>query len=277
VLGTWELEMNDYERYFFDLNGYLVIEDALTSDEVAACNEAIDHEFTRVRVRTEEESLAGGSTVLKGRQGRGDLGEMLTWPKPWCQPFRELLVHPQIVPHLLELLGDGFRLDHLYGIVMAEGTEGFTLHGGGTGGGLTSFFQFHNGKMRCGLTVVSWVLTDCGPGDGGFACIPGSHKANYATPRDVALLETDIGVVKQVEAKAGSAVIFTEALTHGTLPWKAKHQRRAMLYKYSPGMMSYSRQYAPKGVQEVLEDFTPEQRAVLEPPYSPDRPSISVG
>ena len=269
--------MNEHERYFFDLNGYLVIEDALTLGETAACNEAIDHEYGLVRERLESESLAGGSRVLKGRQGRGDLGGMLTWSKPWCQPFRDLLVHRRIVPHLLEILGDGFRLDHLYGIIMREGTEGFTLHGGGTSDNLTSLFRFHNGKMRCGLTVVSWVLTDCGPGDGGFACIPGSHKSNYATPSDVALLERDIGVVKQVEAKAGSAIIFTEALTHGTLPWRAKHQRRSILYKYSPGALSYARQYMPDGVQEMLEEFTPQQRAVLEPPYRPERPSVSAG
>ena len=80
--------MNEHERYFFDLNGYLVIEDALTLEETTACNEAIDHEFGLVRERLESESLAGGSRVLKGRQGRGDLGGMLTWSKPWCQPFR---------------------------------------------------------------------------------------------------------------------------------------------------------------------------------------------
>ena len=34
--------MNEDERYFFDLNGYLVVENALTKEELAACNEAID-------------------------------------------------------------------------------------------------------------------------------------------------------------------------------------------------------------------------------------------
>ncbi len=266
--------MNEHERYFFDLNGYLVIEDALTLEEVAACNEAIDHESDRVRERPPEESLAGGSRALKGKQGRGDLGEMLTWPQPYCQPFRDLLAHPRIVPPLQELLGDGFRLDHVYGIVMRKGAEGHKLHGGGTADNLTSFFQFHNGKMRCGLTVVSWVLTDCGPGDGGFGCVPGSHKSNYPIPDDVALLETDLGIVKQVEAKAGSVIIFTEALAHGTMPWTAERQRRSILYKYSPGPMSYARDHIPEGVQDVLDEFTPEQRAVLEPPYIPERPTI---
>jgi len=266
--------MDDYQRYFFDLNGYLVIEDALSTEEVAACNAAIDANPERIRRRSGEQLLSGGSRALQAEQGRGDIGGMLTWPKPWCQPFRDLLSHRRVMPVLLELLRDGFRLDHLYGILMTAGTEGHVLHGGGTADDLTSFYQFHNGRMRCGLTVVTWVLTDQNPGDGGFACIPGSHKANYPAPRDVARLEKDIGVVRQVVAKAGSAVIFTEALTHGTLPWRASHERRSILYKYSPGPLTYSRRYIPEGMADYLEELTPLQRALLEPPYCPSRPKI---
>ena len=44
--------MNDTEKYLFDLNGYLVVENALTAEEVAACNEAIDRNPDRHRERT---------------------------------------------------------------------------------------------------------------------------------------------------------------------------------------------------------------------------------
>jgi ectoine hydroxylase-related dioxygenase (phytanoyl-CoA dioxygenase family) len=91
------------------------------------------------------------------------------------------------------------------------------------------------------------VLTTQGPGEGGFACIPGSHKSNLPTPTDVARLETDLGIVRQPEAKAGSVIIFTEALTHGAMPWKAAHDRRAILYKYAPGGLSYASDYLPRG------------------------------
>ena len=39
----------------------------------------------------------GASVALKGKQGRGDIGNLhhsfLGWPEPWCQPFRDLLSH----------------------------------------------------------------------------------------------------------------------------------------------------------------------------------------
>lgn len=268
--------MDEYEKYFFDLNGYLVVENALSPEELKTLNEAIDANQDRIRIRSAEQSLSRGSAALAGKHGRGDLGGMLTWPKPWCEPFRALIDHPSITPHLLELLRDGLRLDHLYGIITVDGAEGHVLHGGGTADDLTHFYQFHDGRMRCGLTVVSWALSDVGPGDGGFACIPGSHKANYHAPPGVARLEKDIGVVRQVEAPAGSAIIFTEALMHGTMPWKADHERRSILYKYSPGPLTYSKRYIPDGVEDVLDEFTPSQRARLEPPYRPGRPSLDT-
>lgn len=258
--------MDIYERYFFDLNGYLVVEDVLTSHEIDALNEAIDRNADRI---VQKEPLSEGSTALKGKEVRSDLEGMLAWPKPWCQPFRDLIDHPKIVPYLTELLGERFLLDHLYGIVMSEEAEGLHLHGGGfedSDFGTTQFFyRFHHGRMRNGLTVVTYVLTDQGPEDGGFMCVPGSHKANIPLPDDVASLERDIGVTTQVAAKAGSAIIFTEALSHGTLPWTASHERRAVLYKYTSGTMYMAQSYLGEGVEELLSEFTPEQQAMMNP------------
>lgn len=267
--------MDETQRYLFDLNGYVVIENALSPEEVAACNAAIDANRERIRIREGEQLLSGGSATLRGERGRGDLGGMLAWPQPGCDPFRRLLAHPVALSFLLEILGDGFRLDHLYGIVMSAGTEGHVLHGGGHANDITHGYRFHGGQIRCGLTVVSWQLSDAEEGAGGFACIPGSHKANYPPPPGVTRLERDLGCVRQVAAKAGSCVIFTEALTHGTLPWRAPHERRSILYKYSPRSVSYAGRYLPDGLADRMEELTPLQRALLEPPYHPNRPRIA--
>ena len=56
--------MTPDEKYLFDLNGYLVVEDALTPEEVAEANAAIDRHLDRLRVRPREESLSGGSPAL---------------------------------------------------------------------------------------------------------------------------------------------------------------------------------------------------------------------
>ncbi|SVE60872.1 uncharacterized protein METZ01_LOCUS513726, partial [marine metagenome] len=69
-----------------DVHGYVVIEQALTSEEVAAANEAIDAHADEITIRPND--LAHASDTLKGTTGRGDLGGMLTWDKPHCDPFR---------------------------------------------------------------------------------------------------------------------------------------------------------------------------------------------
>lgn len=36
----------------------------------------------------------------------------LSWPQPYCEPFRELLCHPRLQSALDSILGKGYRLDH---------------------------------------------------------------------------------------------------------------------------------------------------------------------
>src|SRR2546427_7323053 len=124
--------MTGQERYLFDLRGFLVVENLLTREELAGCNEALDRHAPLIRPRPEEQSLSGTSAALKGEQGRLEITRnLLSLEKPWCEPFRRLLVQPGIVPYLTELIGTGFRLDHGPGLIGGvRGTEGHVLDGG---------------------------------------------------------------------------------------------------------------------------------------------------
>ena len=66
-----------------------------------------------------------------------------------------------------------------------------------------------------------------------------------------------------MRVKAGSAVIFTEALAHGTLPWCGSDERRTVFYKYSPRTISWSsRRYDAT----AYPGLSPVQAALLEGP-----------
>ena len=112
----------------------------------------------------------------------------------WGQPFCNLLDHETIMPILRQQLGDCFRLDRIYGICMEEDTGRVltsTLHAdyGATapfsGVEEGEYFAFKSNQIYDGFVVVTWNLTDSGPGMGGFCCIPGSHKSNYKVPRAI--------------------------------------------------------------------------------------------
>jgi ectoine hydroxylase-related dioxygenase (phytanoyl-CoA dioxygenase family) len=255
--------MNEDEKYLFDLNGYLVIEGVLTPQEVARANEAIDRHQDRIHIRMGEQSLSGQSEALVGNHGRGDLGGLLEWEKPWCEPFRAMLAHPRIAPYLNELLGKGFRMDHHLSLIsMERGAEGHVFHGSsGPGFDPNQYYIFRDGRMHNGLTVVIFQLTDMNAGDGGLSLIPGSHKSNFRCPQSLKLYQKYQEQIRTVTCRAGDVVIFTEAVTHGTLPWKASHPRRSILTRYTAGNLAYVPAYR-------VPDWADErQRAVMEPPY----------
>ena len=122
--------MNEEQKYLFDLTGYLLLRDVLSAEELQALNAGIDQHIETLEPLAK--STAGDSKTLAGTSRRNDMGDMLAWERPWCEPFRKLLVHPTVKPVLEGILGRGYRLDHGPGLIaMDAGGEGCTLHGGG--------------------------------------------------------------------------------------------------------------------------------------------------
>ncbi|MEO1559957.1 MAG: phytanoyl-CoA dioxygenase family protein [Cyanobacteria bacterium J06632_19] len=234
------------ERYLFDLQGFLVVENVLSNDEILALRKLVDKQV----------AITNQPEASKLR-----FDGLLSWGKP----FLNLIDNPRITPYLSELLAGKFRLDHDYLHIIREGLGpiGCNLHGGGTPYDPTQYYSFRNGRIYNGLLAVAYELNDVHPGDGGFACIPGSHKSNLACPQEWINLEFPQDIVKSVAVKAGSAIIFTEALSHGTLPWQGKNERRTLFYKYSPGSYAWLRNYYNP---EEFKDLTVSQREILKTP-----------
>ena len=118
--------MTDEEKFLVDLEGYLVIKDVLTPDEVDELNKIIDQ------------------------------GDRSGHPTRWGAPFRRLIDHPKLLPYLIELLGPTFRLDHDYAIFMSEGESRGRLHGGEDGGRAGGpegdhWYKYRDGVIRNGL------------------------------------------------------------------------------------------------------------------------------
>jgi hypothetical protein len=237
--------MNDVEKYLFDLQGFLVVDEALTPDQVTLLNEAIAHHITHTN---EPEALFFRFNPLL----------------PLDDLFFSLIDNPRIMPYLLELLGEKLRLDHEYAHIMRPGCSFIdTIHGGGTPYDPCQYYHYRNERMYNGLVAVAYNLTDVAPGKGGFGCIPGSHKSNLPLPKSLEALEFPHPCLQAVPAKAGSAVIFTEALTHGTLAWKGRGDRTTLFYKYSPYPSAWSRTYYNS---KQYTDLTDAQRTLLKPP-----------
>lgn len=259
--------VTDEERFLFDLEGYLVVPDAISADALAAINGILDAKLAAA----DPEAPA----VQFGQGG----GEVLGWGRA----FLDLVDNPRIVPYLEEFVDPYFRLDHEYVHVLRPGAGSLAgvlssarLHGGGAPFDASQYYRFSDGRIWSGLTVVAYYLKDVNPGDGGLAVVPGSHKANYPVPDELLSLDAELpAFVRSVAAPAGTAVIFTEAQAHGTLPWRGRDERRTLFYKYSPHPVSWSWRYLNAADYEGITD---RQREILEPPNgrSPKRRPVIV-
>lgn len=232
--------MTDGERYGFDVQGFLVRRAALSADELSRLGAAV------ARLR-----LPRAGTTIQSQRFNGHLLR--------DQAFRDLIDHPAVFDPLLEMCGSTLRLDHAYGITMSGGTAGLSLHGGGTPHDPSQNYRVEGGRMYNGLVAVQWALVDHHPGDGGFGCIPGSHKAAFRLPADV-----DPALVVEVPLAAGDVVLFTEALAHCTIPWRSPVNRVTLVYKYTPGHLAWGPDY--EDWRRLAKLVTDRQRRMLQSP-----------
>jgi ectoine hydroxylase-related dioxygenase (phytanoyl-CoA dioxygenase family) len=101
------------------------------------------------------------------------------------------------------------------------------------------------------------------------ALVAGSHKTNYPVPSSLCRGDAWSDYVTEVHAKKGDCVVFGEACTHGALPWRGNHQRRALLYRYSPGHAAYTPGLAQLQYPRWIREMKPEQAKVLLNPGFP--------
>lgn len=73
--------------------------------------------------------------------------------------------------------------------------------------------------------------------------------------------------VDRVTCDAGSAIVFTEACKHGTLPWLGASERRTVFMKYAAAAVAWSGGYYNASRWPWI---TPQQAAMLEPPHVPN-------
>jgi hypothetical protein len=205
--------VNADDLYTFDCFGLIVVPNVLTHSQcIAAWNE-----------------LDRAMPPDAARPWDFKLGPLHEWGDPLCQPAQA----PALAPYLTAMLGDGYRLDHSYAIIQSPFAGGMPLHGGATPYDPAQDYHWRDGRPHCGLVVVSIALADIDPRDGGLAYIPGSHKSNAPIP-DAWLTAEACPLTRRLAQPAGSAVIFTEALCHGTWRWTGQGERRSLLYKFAP-------------------------------------------
>ena len=262
-------QATDLEKFLFDLNGYIIVEDALSLPEVAELNSIID-----TIMPLEPDEWYGYI------HGRGESASDIQLQQIYeaGEAFERLIDHPSWFEKLKCFVGGEGTFDFHHGplfideafAIVRDSGKATRMHSGGFDGVKRTQYRFHNGRFQCGQVNMLLALTDMMPGDGATMAIPGSHKSNFPHPQ----LEgkkisaqgssmDDIAGAVEINIRAGSAILFVDALSHGSARRINPGQRRVVIYRYGPSWGNHRYGYEPS--KELLERLTPERRKIVKP------------
>ncbi len=237
--------LTEAQRLFFEAQGYLVLEDALSSQELAAARRAADAAEARWRADSE----------LPGVR-RHDLEQVLGIME-YDPVLADLLVHPRIFSVVRELLGpDAMMLDHDYFISPPGATVSWAWHFDLELPGI-----FHS-RSRL-MIKVFYVLEDIPPDGGATLVLPGSHRF----PPEMEMPNSDVpedlpGAVK-MDLPAGSAYVIAGHTYHSAGNNLSDVTRRLLIYNYGRKWMRVWQTYEPS--DQLIASFatTPMRRQLL--------------
>ncbi len=265
------------EEFFFDLRGYLLLKGALSPDEVADINRAID-----------------GLLPMQPGEWKGHVhghsygdkeGLNLQQIYEGGEPFERLIDHPSWIDKVKHFVGGAGTFDYNHGPLFIDECfasirgpgQAIGLHSGGHEGTKRTQYRYYNSRFHCGQINILMALTDIGAGDGATMVIPGSHKSNFPHPDlekhqmfgDEPHVDNVEGAI-EIHMEAGDAILFVDCLGHGSAKRVNPGDRRIIVFRYGPSWGNFRHGYQ---VSDALAArLTPERLQIARPkaPLLPD-------
>lgn len=243
------------EQFFWENNGYLVLDSFLPSDLLARLVETSKRAIAERRRKQEEGLPTTGMTHLNGESTR------IFYILDDDPLFLDMMTYPPLMPYVTTLL-NAKPHHHASDLIVEYPQQGRGMgwHIDGHDNGYRNLrFPIPHLQLKVGYYLND--MTELGRGN--LCVIPGSHKTQIA-PDSADLQKTELfeGAI-QVCAPAGSAVLFHNALWHSGGPWTQTDGARWMLYyAYEHPWMIGSQEhwgYPPSFYNRL----TPEQRSLF--------------
>ncbi len=198
------------EKWFFDLNGYFVVKNAVAQDEVKAMRDMM-YEW-----RTWDAGKFEPPMRIAHQPG-----------KPWWvynmqyghEAFQRLMVNKEILRVITALTWNHPRIVDVVANICDTEADGLELHGGHIGTFRSPYHQYQvaNGEIFASFFNMSVSLVDVPPGNG-FSCIPGSHKSAFQYPEHIKMID-DPPTVRNIPVNAGDLIIFLPNTRHAGRKW----------------------------------------------------------
>jgi ectoine hydroxylase-related dioxygenase (phytanoyl-CoA dioxygenase family) len=237
--------LSEEERFLFDVAGYLVVPDALSSEEVADCLEAAKRVHTPYPPEVWRQQGAAYEQ----------------------EPALEALIdHPSVFPKVRALLGDYFILQSSWCTRVPPGFPGGGWHQDGS-----SAYEFRRLATPTPLVQlrVGFFLTDQTREDqGNMVLIPGSHNASVPIPRRKGW--DDVPIKEVIRGRPGTVLLFHQGVYHCGTTNQMEYHRYIQHVVYAPPWLIPSDRM--RNDPEFLARTTPLRRALLGEWNRPEEP-----
>jgi len=207
------------DLYAFDLNGFLVVEDAVDPEVLDEVNRVVDG------IQAELGMTAEGMRNADGTVRRAYRIDNIIFRHP---SFAALATSPKVLSKVANFITYP-RLKSTWLDFKAQG-GGIGYHSNHSPYTPVDAYHCHNFRIHCNLLTVCYALCDIPLEGGALEVIPGSHKANFPMPGDDALQKHRV----RVPLKKGSALLFSHDVNHGSLN-ELPYVRRAVFTSFSTG------------------------------------------
>lgn len=239
------------QQTFFEEEGYLVVENLLSPEELVECQAEI---LRLHKLAAELEAKDENGHFQREPYTKNESQEMATHgaaddrlpvlrkaenTRQYSDVFRRLSVHPKLIQVVQKLLGPD--------LLLFRSTLMFKPAFHGSAHGIhqdSAYWPMEPPK----LVTVSIALNDATPENGCFQVIPQSHKwglqswGHIAREQDESLTDhedRDFSGQIEVPLSAGSALFFHSLMAHGSGPNRSPNPRNTALYAYFSPQVRY--------------------------------------
>jgi len=198
------------EKWYLDLNGFMVIRDAVPSSEVEEMKAQLLEWYQWEELQFEP--------PMRINKEPG---------KPWWvynmhyghPAFQRLILNPNILRVATALTWNQPRVFDVLANICYPEADGLHLHGGHKGWFRSPYHQYQvaNDQIFASFFNLSVSLVDVPEGNG-FACLPGSHKSNFECPERITMNDGP-PTVRNVPVNAGDIIIFLPNIRHAGRRW----------------------------------------------------------
>ena len=212
--------------YLFDLNGYYHLKKVISKKDISVANKKIE------KIENSNEKQLPHNVHFGKKKNNKDLyiSNILE-----IDPiFEKFALNTIFLKLIKRVTGNSnyYRLNHAVAMTKLKRDTYTYLHMGNIPHHPKVFYFVKDKKIFSNITKILIPLCNNTSKDGGFAVIPGSHKSNFIRPYDNNP-KNNTSCLIPIEAKPGDAVIFTEALAHGSMINKSNKVRRILSYMYT--------------------------------------------